>query len=120
MWAHSLYPRLNMKDFSDRVVKVCSKRQCKVCFRTLCDIPFTHTDANSALKETLNVWRQELVENKSVESMEGGMIGITIEGKRLSYQVTYQHEQGLLTAAIQIMQMKRILAEMTVQMMSGE
>ncbi|CAO3665668.1 unnamed protein product [Umbelopsis ramanniana] len=58
MWAHSLYPRLNMKDFSDRVVKVCSKRQCK---------------------ETLNVWRQELVENKSVESMEGGMTGITIE-----------------------------------------
>ncbi|KAI8579237.1 hypothetical protein K450DRAFT_243433 [Umbelopsis ramanniana AG] len=58
MWAHSLYPRLNMKDFSDRVVKVCSKRQCK---------------------ETLNVWRQELVENKSVESMEGGFTGITIE-----------------------------------------
>ncbi|KAG2176746.1 hypothetical protein INT44_007410 [Umbelopsis vinacea] len=58
MWAHSLYPRLNMKDFSDRVVKVCSKRQCK---------------------ETLNVWRQELVENKSVESMEGGFTGITID-----------------------------------------
>lgn len=66
------------------------------------------------------MWRQELVENKSVETMEGGMTGITIEGKWLIYQVTYQHEQHLLTAAKQMMQMKKLPAEVTMQIMYGE
>ncbi|KAG2181112.1 hypothetical protein INT43_008694 [Umbelopsis isabellina] len=59
IWAHSLYPRLNMKDFSERVVKVCSsQKQCK---------------------EALNVWREELVQGASVDNMEGELSGITIQ-----------------------------------------
>jgi hypothetical protein len=55
-----------------------------------------------SLKETLNVWRQELVENKSVESMEGGFTGITIEGNELGKgtRFTYQLKQVFLTLSL--------------------
>jgi hypothetical protein len=85
MWAHSLYPRLNLRDFSKRVVKVCGQRQCKVrLFISRVTFELTKLIDTNVEKETLNVWREELVQHKSIDNMQGELSGITIEGNMMA------------------------------------
>lgn len=85
MWAHSLYPRLNLRDFSKRVVKVCGQRQCKVrLLISRVTFELTKLIDTNVEKETLNVWREELVQHKSIDNMQGELSGITIEGNMMA------------------------------------
>ncbi|CAO3639964.1 unnamed protein product [Cunninghamella blakesleeana] len=65
VWANQLYPRLNFTDFADRVMKVTSKKQCKIVLDQWRD--------EYKFKNSLNI------EKDSEEHVTGELSGMTLE-----------------------------------------